>query len=129
MKSYWKGRDKSKLLQKKKRRDWGWIGLTLRKPATNTTRQALSWNPQGKRKVGRPRQTWRRSLEEELRQSELGGVSWGGPVKIVCDGGVLLRPYVPLGIKRHKSRKSSNNLLLDTCENKIPNHFEVLRRA
>ena len=30
---------------------WGWIGHTLRKPATNTTKHALSWNPQGKRKA------------------------------------------------------------------------------
>ena len=35
-------------------------------------------------------------------------MSWGGPAKIGCDGGVLLQPYVPLGIKRHKSSKSSN---------------------
>ena len=27
------------------RRKWGWIGHTLRKPATSTTRQALTWNP------------------------------------------------------------------------------------
>nr|KAG5703541.1 hypothetical protein BaRGS_020175 [Batillaria attramentaria] len=31
------------------RRKWGWIGHTLRKPASSTTRQALTWNPQGKR--------------------------------------------------------------------------------
>ena len=37
------------------RRKWGWIGHTLRKPASSTTRQALTWNPQGKRKRGRPR--------------------------------------------------------------------------
>ena len=30
------------------RRKWGWIGHTLRKPASSTTRQALTWNPQGK---------------------------------------------------------------------------------
>ena len=30
-------------------------------------------------------------------------MSWGGPAKIGCDGGVLLRTYVPPGIKRHKS--------------------------
>ena len=29
-----------------------------------TTKQALKWNPQGKRKVGRPLKTWRRSIEE-----------------------------------------------------------------
>ena len=43
------------------RRKWGWIGHTLRKPASSTTRQALTWNPQGKRKRGRPRNSWRRS--------------------------------------------------------------------
>nr|KAG5692989.1 hypothetical protein BaRGS_011625 [Batillaria attramentaria] len=31
------------------RRKWGWIGHNLRKPASSTTHQALTWNPQGKR--------------------------------------------------------------------------------
>ena len=99
----WKRTEQEQIITEIKRRKWGWIRHTLRKPATNTTRQALSWNPQRKRKVGRPRQTWRRSVEEE---SELGGVSWGGPAKIGGDGGVLLRPYVPPGTKRHKSSNS-----------------------
>ena len=29
------------------KRRWRWIGHTLRKPNTSTTRQALTWNPQG----------------------------------------------------------------------------------
>ena len=37
------------------RRKWGWIGHTLRKPASSITRQALTWNPQRKRNKGRPR--------------------------------------------------------------------------
>nr|KAG5694297.1 hypothetical protein BaRGS_032015 [Batillaria attramentaria] len=49
--------------QEIKKRKWGWIGHTLRKPTSNVTRQSLDWNPQGKRKVGRPKQTWRRSSE------------------------------------------------------------------
>ena len=36
------------------RRKWGWLGHTLRKPASNITRHALRWNPQGKRRPGRP---------------------------------------------------------------------------
>nr|KAG5691952.1 hypothetical protein BaRGS_000661 [Batillaria attramentaria] len=28
------------------RRKWDWIGHTLRKPASSTTRQTLTWNPQ-----------------------------------------------------------------------------------
>ena len=73
----WERTGQEQIITEIKRRNWGWIGYTLRKPATNTTRQALSWNAQGKRKVGRQRQTWRRSVEEVLkaigiRWSELG---------------------------------------------------------
>jgi len=50
---------------------WCWVGHTLRKEPCNITRQALEWNPQGKRKRGRPKQTWRRSLHSELRDSSL----------------------------------------------------------
>ena len=57
------------------RRKWGWIGHTLRKPASSTTRQALTWNPQGKRKRGRPRNSWRRDTEVELKQQ---GTNWSG---------------------------------------------------
>ena len=65
-KELWERTGQEQIITEIKRRKWGWIGHTLRKPATNTTRQVLSWNPQGKRKVGRPRQTWRRSVEEQL---------------------------------------------------------------
>ena len=51
------------------RRKWSWIGHCLRKPASNITRQALTWNPQGKRKRGRPRNTWRRDIEAEMHKS------------------------------------------------------------
>ena len=57
------------------RRKWGWTGHTLRKPASSTTRQALTWNPQGKRKRGRPRNSWRRDTEAELK---LQGTNWSG---------------------------------------------------
>ena len=50
-----------------KKRKWGWIGHTLRKPAANITRQALDWNPQEKRKVCRPEQTWWRNIETEAK--------------------------------------------------------------
>ena len=54
-------------------RKWRWLGHTLRKDHGNTTRKALDWNPQGKRKRGRPKQTWRRSLEDDLKNSNM---SW-----------------------------------------------------
>ena len=62
------------------RRKWGWIGHTLRKPASSTTHQALTRNPQGKRKRGRPRNSWRRDTEAELKQQ---GTNWTGMVRAV----------------------------------------------
>nr|KAG5696914.1 hypothetical protein BaRGS_015878 [Batillaria attramentaria] len=61
------------------RRKWGWIGHTLRKPASSTTRQALTWNPQGKRKRGRPRNSWRRDTEAELYKE---GTNWTGVARV-----------------------------------------------
>ena len=55
------------------KRRWGWHGHTLRKPNTNITRQALTWNPQGKRKKWRPKNTWRGDLEADITQT---GLSW-----------------------------------------------------
>ena len=53
-----------------KRRGWQWIGHTLRKPDGCIAKTALEWNPQGKRRRGRPRQSWRRT-----RMAELGDMS------------------------------------------------------
>jgi hypothetical protein len=50
-----------------KRRKWRWIGHTLRKPTNDITRQALDWNPCGRRRRGRPRETWKRTLDKDLR--------------------------------------------------------------
>ena len=48
----------------------------------NITRQSLQWNPQGRRKKGRPRTTWRRCVEEDMKR---GGHSWGGLQKLAQD--------------------------------------------
>ena len=56
-------------------RKWGWIGHTLRKPVSSITLQALTWNPQGKRKRGRPRHRWRRDTEAQLKQQR---TFWSG---------------------------------------------------
>jgi hypothetical protein len=52
-----------------KRRKCKWIGHTLRKPQYDIIRQALEWNPAWKRRRGRPRQTWRRSIADELHKA------------------------------------------------------------
>ena len=55
------------------KRRWGWLGPTLRKLSTNINLQILTWNPQGKRKRGIPKNTWRRDLEADIKQT---GNSW-----------------------------------------------------
>jgi len=68
-----------RIIQKKgieiqiKRRKWNWIGHTSRKEAGTIEKTALDWNPQGCRRRGRSKRTWRRTIEEEIRST---GRSW-----------------------------------------------------
>ncbi|VDP49350.1 unnamed protein product [Schistosoma margrebowiei] len=50
-----------------RKRRWKWIGHTLRKSSNCITRQALTWNPEGKRKRGRPNNTLRRIIEADMK--------------------------------------------------------------
>ena len=52
-----------------KRRNWNWIGHILRKETGVTEKTALGWNPQGYRRRGRPKRTWRRTIEDEIRST------------------------------------------------------------
>ena len=56
-----------------KRRKWNWISHALRKEASAIEKTALDWNPQGYRRRGRPKRTWRRTIEDEIRST---GKSW-----------------------------------------------------
>ena len=55
------------------RRRWKGVGYTLRKGKNSITRQALQWNPHGSRGRGRPRETWRRCMEREMKDD---GMTW-----------------------------------------------------
>ena len=48
-----------------KRRRWKMIGHVLRQDRNSNTNIALSWEPEGRRKRGRPKTTWRRTVERE----------------------------------------------------------------
>jgi hypothetical protein len=56
-----------------KRRKLNWIGHTLLKEVGAIEKTALDWNPQGYRKRGRPKRTWRRTIEDEIRRT---GRTW-----------------------------------------------------
>ena len=98
----WKQAGQEPVAKQILRRKWGWIGHTLKKPASSTTRQALTWNPQGKRKKGRPRNSWRRDTEAELKQQ---GTNWSGMTRAAQNRvrwrGSLMA-YAPLGSDGHK---------------------------
>ncbi|VDP41295.1 unnamed protein product [Schistosoma margrebowiei] len=51
-----------------RKRRWKWIGHTLRKSLNCITRQALTWNPEGKRKSGRPKKTLCREIEADMER-------------------------------------------------------------
>jgi hypothetical protein len=46
-----------------------WIGHTLRKEDGEIPKAAFLWNPQGSRKRGRPKNSWRRSVIKETGRS------------------------------------------------------------
>ncbi|VDP16398.1 unnamed protein product [Schistosoma margrebowiei] len=51
-----------------RKRRWKWIGHTLRKSSNHITRQALTSNPEGKRKRGRTKDTLRRIIEADMKR-------------------------------------------------------------
>ena len=60
------------------KRRWNWIGHVLRREQDSIPRVALHWTPEGRRKRGRPKTTWRRTVEEEMKYMNL---TWGGVQK------------------------------------------------
>ena len=54
------------------RRRWTWLDHVLRMDHYSHPRIALTWVPEGKRKRGRPRETWRGTIERELTENGLG---------------------------------------------------------
>ena len=48
-------------------RKWRWLGHVYRMSADTLPRTALRWTPQGKRSQGRPKETWRRKVERDLK--------------------------------------------------------------
>ena len=51
-----------------RRKRWRCIGQVLRMPNTMHANVALYWTPDGKRKRGRPKETWRRTMTREMKE-------------------------------------------------------------
>jgi hypothetical protein len=78
----WRRTRQEKIATIIRRRRWRWLRHTLRKADTSITKQALTWNPQGTRKKGRPRTSWRRTIAADL---EVMGRSWGQTRQLAQD--------------------------------------------
>ena len=57
-----------------RKRRWRWIGHVLRMDRTEHARTAITWKPDGRRKPGRPKTTWRRMVEKEMKS--MGMNTW-----------------------------------------------------
>ena len=54
-----------------KMRRWRWYGHVLRMQDDRLPKQAIGWTPTGRRNVGRPKDTWRRTMNREMREKNL----------------------------------------------------------
>ena len=68
-KDLWKVTGQEDINLEIRKRKFSWIGHTLRKEDAEIPKAALLWNPQGNRKRGRPRNSWRRSVIKEAGRS------------------------------------------------------------
>ena len=57
-----------------RQRRWNWLCHMLRREGENDCFTALGWTPESQRAKGRPKTTWRRTVEKE--QNKAGWKSW-----------------------------------------------------
>ena len=62
---------------------WQDIGHVLRSWNEDDTKIAMTWTPEGKRKRGRPKETWRRTAEKE--RDEMRWQSWRAAEEVAMD--------------------------------------------
>ena len=98
----WKRTEQEPTSTRLKRRKWKWLGRTLQRDKTCIPKQSPCRKPDGHRKRGRPKNTWRRNLDKEIqdngmnwRQVEAAAQDRQGWRRLVCDP-------APVGVKRFK---------------------------
>jgi len=90
-KDLWKVTGQEDINLEIRKRKLRWIGHTLRKEDGEIAKTALLWNPQGNRKRGRPKNSWRRSIikeagrgRNELRFLAANRQKWKGLIDSLC---------------------------------------------
>ena len=59
------------IIQRIKENRWKWYGHVLRMPENRLPKQSIQWNAEGSRRRGRPKDTWRRTIQREMRLNNL----------------------------------------------------------
>jgi len=90
------------LSEEVKYRRWKLIGHILRQDRNNDCNIAISWAPEGKRRRGRPKTTWRRTVEKERK--EAGWSSWEETRTIAADREKWSTSVKALCATRHEDR-------------------------
>ena len=97
-----------------RKKRWRYIGHVLRKRPDDHQRIALSWTPDGKRRRGRPKETWRRTVVREREM--LGYKSWDAAAADANDRPLWRQLIRCPTLHSRSSRKSSvANMIKDTC--------------
>ena len=68
---------------------WNWIGHLLGRERNDDCMVAMEWQPEGKRRVGRPKPTWKRMVEKESSWAEVWGAAqdktgWQEKIAALC---------------------------------------------
>ena len=69
---------------------WRWYGHVLRMSAQRIPKQAVQWRPAGRRRVGRPKDTWQRTIQRDMAENNLARVD----VEALADDRSAWRKFV-----------------------------------
>ena len=82
-----------------------WYGYVLRREEDNVLKKALRFTVEGQRGRGRPRKTWKRQVEESIKnvglkkEDALDRAKWNGGAKLIAPGVRCIRPPSLTGTK------------------------------
>jgi len=94
------GREISREVLKRK---WDWLGHILRRNKDDHCQVAITWAPEGKRKVGRPIVNWRRTAERE--RNSMGWSSWNQARQVAINRAEWRRCTEALCANRHEEER------------------------
>ena len=72
-------------------------------------KQVLSWTPVGSRRPGRPKDTWRRTIQNDMRNNGIGAENMERVASAEQIGEDLLLTYRPSKARRGLSKSQNNN--------------------